>query len=100
MLNIFSNAKSESSPPPARKMESQVLVIDGHEGVGKSRLVLQVLLMIRSSRCNILIGYADQLRANNAYYVWQDMFSHQCIDDKGTYNTLPFMFTCVLTSLS
>jgi len=80
----FVSSTITDSPPPKRN-ETQVLVIDGPEGVGKSRLVLQMQLMIRSTRCKILIGYAEQLRANTAYYVWQDMFSNNCIDGKGTF---------------
>jgi hypothetical protein len=39
-----------------------VLVIDGNEGVGKSRLVLHVQLLVRAEGGKMLIGYADQLR--------------------------------------
>lgn len=53
--------------------ESRVVVIEGEAGLGKSRLVEEVLRQANAMNVNVLLGLAEAIEQNTPYHVWKDI---------------------------
>lgn len=52
-----------------------VLLIEGEAGIGKSRLVCELVRMASKRGLRTLLGAASQVHQQTAYYAWQTIFS-------------------------
>lgn len=55
---------------------TQVVTIEGVAGVGKSRLVDQVIAWVKEKQQKVFIGTATELENSKSYHAWQDVFSN------------------------
>ncbi|MCP3959327.1 MAG: AAA family ATPase [bacterium] len=64
---------------------SGVLFVEGEPGIGKSRLVEDLLEQVREREVRCLEGHADAIETSTAYYVWRQilrqLFSLSRLDD-------------------
>lgn len=57
------------------EIQFEQVLIEGAEGVGKSRLIIHAQQMVRSIEgSQVLMGSADQIRLTTHYYIWQEIF--------------------------
>ncbi len=61
--------------------ETEVVILEGDAGIGKSRLVADVLDMAREFGITCLVGAGDSVETSTLYYAWRPVF-HQllCLD--------------------
>lgn len=53
--------------------ESRILIIEGEAGLGKSRLVEELLRQAGAMNVNILLGLGEAIEQNTPYHVWKDV---------------------------
>lgn len=59
-----------------RGMPFQAIVLHGEAGIGKSRLMDELVHQAETSQVNVFSGVADALERNNPYYAWRAVFHH------------------------
>jgi len=53
---------------------SRVIIVEGEAGIGKSRLVEEVLPEAQALRLTMLIGAGDTIEKNKLYHAWRSVF--------------------------
>ncbi len=68
--------------------DGSLVVIEGEVGVGKSRLVSELIAMARSDCVNTIAGYADEIGEKTTYFVYRTildgLFARRCPGDNAT----------------
>jgi hypothetical protein len=71
---------------------STVAIISGEPGIGKSRLVEDLIAAAQVQGAEIFFGYADAIEKSTPYYVWRKVFSQLFdidLEDKSNLETQP-----------
>jgi hypothetical protein len=61
---------------------TRVIMVEGEAGVGKSRLVSELVSLFEHDKRKVLAGHADQLHNNINLFIWQDIFETALVDGK------------------
>eukprot|EP01119_Soliformovum_irregulare_P018426 TRINITY_DN5644_c0_g1_i1.p1 TRINITY_DN5644_c0_g1~~TRINITY_DN5644_c0_g1_i1.p1 ORF type:complete len:1103 (+),score=322.47 TRINITY_DN5644_c0_g1_i1:3-3311(+) len=57
------------------KKQAEKVIIEGAEGIGKSRLIIYAQQMVqRLEGSQVFVGSADQIRSTTHYYIWHEIF--------------------------
>lgn len=73
--------------------QSHVVIIEGEAGIGKSRLVEDLLRQARTLNVNALMGFGDAVEKSTPHHAWRPVFSRlfgldEQTDDTGTLQAL------------
>jgi len=81
-LNRPASDRLSVSPVTRLFIRTPVIIFEGSEGVGKTRLVRFVEHAMLESKLPVFVGYGDQLNNSTQFHAWQDIFQ-AALDDQG-----------------
>jgi class 3 adenylate cyclase len=71
----------------AQRREGGVVVIMGEAGIGKSRVIADLLERTQASRVRGAVGAGEDLERSSAYYAWRSIFSSLLALDRPDWET-------------
>lgn len=60
---------------------SSTLLIEGQPGIGKSRLVQELMMLAERERLSVLLGVGDAIEQSTPYHAWRAAFGQLYADD-------------------